>query len=352
MVESGENGFELVQEETPKDESKVKGGLARALVLSPEERSAIAKKAAEARWNSDLPKATHMGELKLSDEIILPCYVLENEVRVLARAGFVKAIGRKGKVKGGRRYDQEFQMPVFLTAENLKPFITEEIIRNSQPLMFTYNSLKIIGYRAEFLPQVCQVFLDAKEANALRPNQIHVAHACKILYRAFATVGIVGLVDEATGFQQDRGKAALQEIVSRYIRKELAAWVKRFPDEFYEQIYRLKGWKWQGMSKNRYSVVGKYTIDLVYERLAPDVLEKLEEMIPKDENGKRRARLHQGLSDEIGIPALSQHLFALITLAKANTSWERYYQMVNLSLPKRNSNLFLPFGEDETTLNS
>lgn len=349
MTKNGGNGFELVEAELVKDASKVKGGLARAQSLTPEERSAIARKAADARWNSDLPKATHMGELKLSDELIIPSYVLENETRVLARAGFVKAIGRKGKVKGGRRYDQEFQMPVFLTAENLKPFISEELIRNSQPLMFTYNSIKIIGYRAEFLPQVCQVFLDAKEAKALRPNQLHVAEACKILYRAFATIGIVGLVDEATGFQQDRGKEALQEIVSRYIRKELAAWVKRFPDEFYEQIYRLKGWKWQGMSKNRYSVVGKYTIDLVYERLAPDVLERLEEKIPKDVNGKREARLHQGLSDEIGIPALSQHLFALIALAKASTSWDRYLHMVNLALPKRNSNLWLPFGDGDTT---
>jgi hypothetical protein len=43
----------------------------------------------------------------------------------------------------------------------------------------------------------------------------------------------------------------------------VAAWVKKFPDEFYENIYKLKGWRWPGMSKNRYSVVGHYTNNLV-----------------------------------------------------------------------------------------
>lgn len=45
-------------------------------------------------------------------------------------------------------------------------------------------------------------------------------------------------------------------------------WAKRFPDEFYKQICRLKGWQWRGMKVNRPSVVAQYTTDLVYERLA------------------------------------------------------------------------------------
>jgi len=51
---------------------------------------------------------------------------------VLSRASFVNAIGRKGKVKGGRQFDSELQTPVFLAADNLKPFITSEIEGNSK----------------------------------------------------------------------------------------------------------------------------------------------------------------------------------------------------------------------------
>jgi hypothetical protein len=151
----------------------------------------------------------------------------------------------------------------------------------------------------------------------------------------------------ATGFQYERDKEALQEIVSRYIRKELAAWVKRFPDEFYKEIYRLKGWQWQGMSKNRYSIVGKYTIDLVYERLAPRLLEELQKKSPKDEKGRRKNKLQEWLSEDVGVPALSQHLFALITLAKVNTGWNRFVEMVDRALPKRGATLLLPFPEPD-----
>ena len=55
----------------------------------------------------------------------------------------------------------------------------------------------------------------------------------------------------------------------RFLRKELAAWAKRFPDEFYQQIFRLQGWEWKGMSINRPQAVGHYTKDIVYARLAP-----------------------------------------------------------------------------------
>ena len=69
--------------------------------------------------------------------------------RVLARAGFIRAIGRTGKAKGGRAYDEELQTPVFLTAENLKPFISQDLLSNSKPIIFSANGKEMIGYRAE-----------------------------------------------------------------------------------------------------------------------------------------------------------------------------------------------------------
>jgi hypothetical protein len=55
---------------------------------------------------------------------------------VLARVGFLRAISRRGKAKGGRKYDEEFKTPIFLTAENLKPFIPKELLENSKPVPF------------------------------------------------------------------------------------------------------------------------------------------------------------------------------------------------------------------------
>jgi hypothetical protein len=331
---------------------KSKGGFARAAKLSPEERKVIAQKAATARWDHkklNLPKATHVGDLKIGDTII-QCAVLEDGRRILTRATFLKAMGRTGKAKGGRGYDDEFKTPVFLTAKNLKPFISDTLIENSSPVIFSLNGKESIGYSANLLPQVCQVFIDTEDAKALSSNQEHIAKKCKLLLRSFATVGIIALVDEATGYQGIRPQDALQKYLEMIIRKDLAAWAKKFPDEFYENIYKLKGWVWPGMKKNRFSVVAHYTRDLVYERIAPGLLEELEKKSPKDETGNRKNKLHQWLTADIGDPMLSQHMHTIVMfqkLAIANGyGWNRFVKMVDKVLPKRGSNLELPLNLD------
>lgn len=72
------------------------------------------------------------------------CFVLDDETRVLARADFVRAIGRTGKVKGGRQFDDEFETPVFLSADNLKPFFPNDLSDNSKPILFSYKLPKRI----------------------------------------------------------------------------------------------------------------------------------------------------------------------------------------------------------------
>ncbi len=64
-----------------------------------------------------------------------------------------------------------------------------------------------------------------------------IAKAASLLIRGLAYVGIVALVDEATGYQEVRDKRALQSILDKYLRKELAAWAKRFPDEFCKEMF-------------------------------------------------------------------------------------------------------------------
>jgi hypothetical protein len=323
--------------------AQVKGGLARAESLTPEERSKIARIAAESRWQNDdkPPHATHEGVLTIGG-IEIACAVLEDGRRVLTQSGFMRALGRSRQAKGRQYYDADVNMPAFLTAKNLKPFIDKALEVTSTQIIFRRPGGGLaFGYPAEILPSVCLVFLDAMEAGALLPAQQHVADRAKILYRGLAKIGIVALVDEATGYQEVRDRKALQEILDLYLRTEFAAWAKRFPDEFYQQIYRLKGWKWPGMAKNRVPLVGKYTNDLVYERLARGILDELQERNPKDERGKRRAKHHQWLTDGIGHPRLAEHLYGLIGLMRAfpDGAWVEFKQKLQLAYPKKDSNL-------------
>ena len=77
------------------------------------------------------------------------------------------------------------------------------------------------GYSAELLPKVCDVYLRARDAGVLAANQQHIAKQADILMRALAHVGIMALVDEATGYQYDRARDALARILEKFIAKEL-----------------------------------------------------------------------------------------------------------------------------------
>lgn len=312
------------------------GGRIRARRLSKEQLSESARRAAEARWAAEgklkYPRATHEAPVNIAG-FQIPAAVLEDGTRVLARYRFVEAIGRKGKVKGGREYDQESKLPVFLTAENLKPFITKELLENSNPIEFrTQSGALSMGYRADLLTQVCSVFINAKFAGVLRANQEHIAERCRILSQGFANVGITALIDEATGYQDIRSRDALAKILEAYVAKELQPWVSTFPPDFYKEMFRLRGLPYTGsLKKPQY--VGHITNNLVYKRLAPGVLAELRSKNPVKESGRRKTVHHRWLTPEMGHPKLQHHLGKLTGLMLISDDWRAFEKLVNKHLP-------------------
>lgn len=210
-----------------------------------------------------------------------------------------RAIGRSRSPKGGTGVLTTVDgTPFFLQAEALKPFISEDLIASTTPIFYRrLNGQKSVGYDGELLPSVAEVYLKMGDAFRAESKDVprqydHIVKACNVIVRGLAHVGIIALIDEATGYQDVRDRQALQAILDKYLRKELAAWAKTFPDEFYQQIFRLRNWEWKGMKVNRPQVVAKYTTDFVYERLTPGLLEQLQHRNPKDDKGHRKAAHH------------------------------------------------------------
>ena len=283
-------------------------------------------------------------------DIEIPCYVLEDETRVLSQQGFLEAVGRARKAKGGHGGGMVDKLPAFLAPNNLKPFISDELVESTIPIPFQPPiGVRGHGYRAELLPQVCNVYLEARDAKALLPRQEHIAKRCEVLIRGLATVGIIALVDEATGYQEIRDRLALHKFLDRWLLKERAKWAKRFPDVFYKEIFRLRGWRWRGMKVNRPQVVAHYTNDIVWDRIAPGVREELERLNPKTERGTRRGRHHEWLTHDIGHPALQKHLNGVLVLMKsvvqAKGGWEEFKRRLQRVFPKIHATLNLPFDE-------
>ena len=333
----------MIDDEAPK--GRAKGGFAVAQKMSPEQLQERARAGAAARWAKPgvpLPIAEFGSPerpLRLLDAEI-PCYVLSDGRRVLTQQGFLLALGRSRTAKGGTGAAGAVDnLPAFLAANNLKSLISEEIIASTRPIEFRLPSGgRAFGYAAELLPKVCNVYLQARDKRLLLPSQRRAAEQAYMLVRGLAETGIVALVDEATGYQQVRARDALQAYLEKFLRAELAAWVQRFPDEFFKELYRLKRWSWTGSSR-RPGVVGRYIKDLIYERLGPGVIGELELKNPSDGKGQRKARHHQWLTDEIGHPALAQHMFALIRFMRAEDDWHEFKHRFNRAFPKSGDTL-------------
>ena len=244
----------------------------------------------------------------------MPCFNLEDGKRVISGRGMTKAIGMKGRGQGVVRV---------VTHPALKPFINNDLdlaIRN--PINFigvgSRKKNPTAGYEATILHDLCQSVLDARDADTLKTEQEkRYAKFCEILVRSFAKVGIIALVDEVTGYQYDRDRKALEIILETYIAKELLPWAKRFPDEFYRQLFRLRGWQYSPLSVKRPKFVGKLTNQLIYQKLPPRILEELQKTNPTIKPGYRQHRHHQFLTEDIGNSHLERHTASVTTLMRA-----------------------------------
>lgn len=333
-------------------EGKAKGGAARAAALTPEQRKEISETAlAEKKRRAALPKVIKKGgDLNLGG-IAIPCAVIEGPsgepIRVITEHGITNALlgSRSGASKRLKKKaeDDGALIPLFLAPSQLKPFIDKHL--GDGPLHaieYVDGGRLVRAYDAELLPAVCDVWLAARQAGALQKQQLAKAQQAEILTRGLARVGIVALVDEATGFQRDRAKDALAKILEAFVAKEIQPYLKTFPADYYENLFRLYKLPYppEGNKSWRPAFFGHITNDVVYSRLAPELLPELKRSASKAE---RRARLHQWLTQETGHPKLKEHLSSVVTIMKLSDSPEDFKRKVNAIHPRFGDTLDMDF---------
>jgi len=318
--------------ENTKENIQSMGGKARAESLSKEDRSEIAKKAAQTKW--DNPRALFGSpdkRLKVGDRE-LECYVLEGGERVLSGRGMQEALGL-GQAHGSLLKD-------FVGQKSIIPYINKELAMElDQPIRFIRpgrGGILAAGFKAETLPNICDAVLEARNSGALTgKRQLEVAKQCEIVVRALSRVGINALIDEVTGFQEVRDRDALQKILDRYITDEWAKWTKTFPDDFYKELFRLKGMEYPTASGKKPQYVGHWTNDIIYDRLAPGVKKTLKDKNPREvKSGARKRKHHQHLTKDYGHPELKELLSNATFMMKACKNWEEFKKLLDKSKPK------------------
>lgn len=339
----------MSNESTAAESGRVKGGRARMQQMSPEERRANAREAAKARWErTKMLKATHGSAnhpLKIG-EAELPCYVLEDGTRVLTQGGFTGALGM---ARGGSMIAGMNRLELFASRKSINPYISNDLAeRFANPISFiTPEGNRANGFEATLLHDICEAVLRAREAGALQKQQLGIAKKCEILVRGFARVGIVALVDEATGYQRDREKDALSKILEAFIAKELQAWIQTFPADFYEQMFRLRGLEFSSACVQRPRYFGILTNDVVYKRLAPGVLAELKRVTPRNDEGRPTAKYFQSLTTNIGYPKLKEHLGAVVALMRVSKTWGQFMNLLDEHYPRMGDTPMLPMDYDQ-----
>lgn len=280
----------------------------------------------------------------------IPCYVLDNGMRVFSQNGMQKALGYTDTAGNW--------LPNFLQRKQIKPHINsglEEAINNRVKFIRSGaggSVTETYGYEATILIDICDAIIEAKNSGDFPEKYlIHAQHA-EALMRAVAKVGIVALVDEVTGYQKKRDEDALQRFLQKFLDEEKGKWVRTFPPEFFESIFKMKGWTWKEASTKKPQVVGHYINNYVYSRLAPKVLEELREKNPKNEKGNRKGKFPQWINPDYGHPILKERLNTLTAFARASGyNWKSWERLVSRAFPKfekdGSQTLELPFREDE-----
>lgn len=302
---------------------------------------------ADVMYIEHVPSAKYEGELNIGDKS-LHCAVLDNGVRILSATAVFDAFNRprKGKSNEGYRADQ---MPAFINANNLQPFIDEQFIEWTELIDYIdTRGIRRQGYNARVLRGLCKVYIDAFNAGVLQKSQLRFVPISQSILYTLSDIGIIALVDEATGFDKakERAKNQLQQFLNQFLREEAAKWVKTFNDQFFEDIYRMRKWNWSDTSK-RPGVVGTWIKEIVYDRIGP-ITPELEKRNPKNEHGNRNHKHHQFLSNDVGLPKLKQHLEAVHALAvSSDYDWNRFIRNLDKVYPRTGQELFIDFPADE-----
>lgn len=259
-----------------------------------------------------MDKVIATGTLKILDREI-PCAILEGEKRVLVQRELLGLL--TGNIKGG--------LGRYLAPANLQPFVPEkfkDIPLDRATYTFRIGNKKIAqGFEAEDIINICDMYLKARNAKVLLPNQAHLAVQSEMIMRSFAKVGLVALIDEATGYQQLRKKDALRILVEQYIIAEARQWTKEFYDEFFIELDRIYKNK-PTISRNRPKYYGKFINKYVYGPIENGaILPELKKL-----KGAKSNRLHQFLNDERGLRVLRDRIGKITVLLQISNDKSKF----------------------------
>jgi len=259
-----------------------------------------------------IPRATFSGTLEVGDAS-LSCYVLEDGRRIFSSRGIIESLGYKVNANANEIFNNRTLQPYLLAHGNPydEAYLTDFV---------TDRGTKAKGLDVEKFMDICHAYSEALESGELEGrNDVAARHANAII-RATSKIGIIALVDEATGYQYARAEDALQFKLKLYLADEMRAWEKTFPDELWRQFAKLTNFSGE-IIKNRPLYWGYLVMEYIYRCLDPEVADYLKHNKPPARKG---SNYHQWFNDDFGYKKLNEHINQVIGMARACETMEEF----------------------------
>lgn len=279
---------------------------------------------------SKLPEARFMGSLKMPGDLEIPCFVLDDGRRVISRTGATNALTEKSSS----------DLESYLRVDALKNYLPKNIYDQMINFLIEGVTKTTRGVEAETFLEICKAYVTARDKDDLKTQrQIDIAIKAGNFLSACSKVGLIALIDEATGYQYVREEDALQFKLKLYLEEEMRPWEKTFPDELWMEFGRLTNWK--GPINQRPKYWGKLVIELVYEYLDPDVSEWLKSNAPKPIGNMS---YHRWLTSQYGLKRLTEHIWMLIGISKTCYNMPELREKMAIQFGRQyvQLNMFLP----------
>lgn len=267
-----------------------------------------------------LPKATHWGGLDIAGTSI-PCYVLNTGDRVFSLKGVVVGLI---ETEGG-------QLAEYLKVRALQPHLPHDLMpaeNGEVPALFKFDTggegiaKYALGIKVERFNDLLRAYSSAlvdhalssldKTKISLTDRQMQIALRAVKFLQASSDIGLIALVDEATGYQYERAEDALQIKLKLFLEDDMRKWERTFPEQLWVEFGRLTNW--HGTLHQRPKYWGKLIMELIYGYLDPDVAKWLKENAPKPIKGQN---YHQWLSSQYGLKKLTEHIWLVVGMAAA-----------------------------------
>lgn len=286
--------------------------------------------------------------LVIGKDIKIEAYTFDDGTSVITLKGMLQALGMS--VSGARGQNSGLRKLVELcTSKSLKPFIGPDVLdcaKSPIPFIPPHGGKLAHGYEATLLIDLANAFLEARRAGALRKQQLHIAERSEILVAAFSKVGILAALHEKHGYQQHRAKDALQKYLEQYVHPKPSDWLKRFINNYFQQIYRLMGWSHRDWREaRRPQVVGLLTDQLIYQHMPHGVRESVRKLNPMDHKGNRKFKHHQFLTEE-GLALLRDQIVKVVTLMEDSPNWGRFKVRFNRMFSNKPIQMELDFMDE------